>query len=221
MNNLLKWSAPLVVAMLFALPVSVSAKGEWKSVQTSEKDFSVSMPANAEMVEKKVQNVTIKAFTANEDGTNYSITHGAGVGSAPTSDAADAIGNGAIGEFKKQAEKAQVALTIDKKEDVQGVGWSGKKSYISVGPAKLEMLAALSENKNVGYCLITVSEQNATPDQNFFNSFKVDTKITNELYANKAQNLGQMIGIILGIAVGGGVGFFVVNSLNKKKKSAS
>ncbi len=221
MNNLLKWSAPLVVAMLFALPISVSAKGEWKLVQTPEKDFSVSMPANAEMVEKKVQNVTIKAFTADEDGTNYSITHGAGVGSSPTADAADAIGNGAIGEFKKQAEKAQVALTIDKKENVQGVGWNGKKSYISIGPAKLEMLAALSENKNVGYCLVTASAQNATPDQNFFNSFKVDTKITNELYANKAQNLGEMIGIILGIAVGGGIGFFVVNKMNQKKKSAS
>lgn len=221
MKKILKWSPLLVVAMLFALPATLHAKDEWKLVQTKEKDFSVSMPANVEMVEKKVQNVTIKAFTANEDGTNYSITHGAGVGSTPTADAADAIGNGAISEFKKQAEKVHVALTVDKKEDVKGVGWTGKKSYISIGPAKLEMLAALSENKNVGYCLVTASELNAKPDQNFFNSFKVDTKITNELYANKAQNLGEIIGIILGIAAGGGIGFFVVRTINQKKKLVS
>ena len=39
MKNILKWSAPLIVAMLFAHPISVSAKGEWKLVQTAEKDF--------------------------------------------------------------------------------------------------------------------------------------------------------------------------------------
>lgn len=214
MRNLLKWSAPIVVAMLLSLPTATLAKGKWKLVQSAEKDFSISMPAGAKPVEKHVKNVTIHAFTVDEDGTNYSITHVAGIQAGPS--AVDSIANGAITEFKRQAEAKNVALTIDKTEEAKGEGWVGKKTFISVGSASLQMIAALSENKYVGYCLITASKKGATQNPEFFNSFKVDTKRTNELYANKAGNIGEMIGRILGIMLGGGVVFFIADKIKKK-----
>lgn len=219
MKKIIEWAAPVVVAMFFALPTSVMAKGEWKLIQSAEKDFSISMPACAESVDKHVKNVTINAFTATEDGTNYSITHAAGIQASPS--AIDSIADGAISEFKKQAKAANVALTIDKTELAKGEGWAGKKTFISVGPARLQMIAALSENKNVGYCLIAASQEGSTQDPEFFNSFKVDTKRTNELYANNAGKMGEMIGRILGIMLGGGVAFFIANKIKKKNNPAS
>jgi len=219
MKKLLRWAAPLAVAMFFAMPICVMAKGEWKLTQNADKDFSISMPADAKAVDKHVKNVTINAFTATEDGTNYSITHGAGVQASPG--AIDSIGEGAIVEFKKQAEAVGVSLTVDKTEEAKGEGWAGKKSFISIGPAKLQMLAALSDNKNVGYCLIAASQAGSNADPEFFNSFKVDTKRTNELYANKGALSGELIGQIIGGIFGAVIAFFVVSKLNKKKQNPS
>lgn len=219
MKKILKWSAPIIVAALFAFPVGVFAKSDWKQVQSTGKDFSILMPADTKAVDKHVKNVTIHAFTANEDGTNYSITHAAGIQAGPG--AIESIGEGAISEFKKQAQAAGVALKIDKTEDAKGDGWAGKKTFISVGPARLQMIAALSENKNVGFCLIAVSQAGATQNPEFFNSFKVDTKRTNELYPNNSKGIGEIIGRILGIVAGGGLAFFIAHKIKQKNKSAS
>ncbi len=219
MTKFLKWSAPIVVAALCSLSSVVFAKSEWKQVQSTGKDFSILMPADAKSMDQRVKNITIKAFTASEDGTNYSITHAPGIQSSPG--AIDSIGEGAISEFKKQAQALGVDFKIDKTEEAKGDGWTGKKTFLSIGPAKLQMIAALSENKNVGFCLIAASQAGAAQDPEFFNSFKVDTKRTNELYPNNSKSIGEIIGRILGIVAGGGLAFFIAHKIKQKNKSAS
>ncbi len=221
-----RFLAPILVALFLACPQIVQSKDGWKTVQTDDKDFSLSMPANVKTVDRNLQGIIIKAFSAKEDGTNYSMTHGTGM--KASAHAVDAINDGAMAEFKKQADETKFNLTVDKTKEEKGNGWSGKKSYLSVGSGKVEMLSAVSENGNVGYCLVAASKEGAHADPEFFSSFKVDSKKTNELYAGiDESSLPFKIGELLGFAMLLGLGlvvvavpvglFFLVRHLSKSK----
>lgn len=219
---------PVLVAVFCAIPQLALGKGQWKAVQTEDKDFSLSMPENAKSVDRTVKGIVIKAFAANEEGTNYSMTHGTGMKHSDR--AVDAIIDGALAEFKKQAQDVGVELTVDKTTEEKGDGWSGKKTYLSIGKAKVEMLSAVSTNGNVGYCLVAASQDGAHAEPEFFSSFKVDNKRTTELYDVDRESIAFKVGQLLGFATGIGLilfvlsipvlGFVLVRKVMQKKSSS-